>query len=139
MALAVHPLATLRQSCVKGYHVYRTGAVGDMFDCEREAHNPHSGSAILVKKTVDGDTLGHVPEGLAVLFVHLLDSNYVTSITGTVTGPPRSSPIGTWSVGGGIELPCKYILHGPKMYRSAVRTSLKQKKQKKKADTIAKS
>lgn len=135
MALTVHLLATLRRSCVKGYHVYGIGAVGDLFYCEREAHNPHSASAILVKK-LDGSTVGHVPEGLAVIFVYMLENDYVTSIAGTITGPPRSAPTGTWSVGGGIELPCSYTLHGPKMYQSTVRASLKQK-QRKGTDTVS--
>ena len=31
-----------------------------------------------------------------------------------VTGDPRSAPEGKWVIGGGIEIPCKYRLYGPK-------------------------
>ncbi len=84
-------------------------------------------------KTADGNTIiGHVPDGLAVILANLLDNNFLTSITGKTTGPPRSAAIGTWSLGGGIELPCVYTLHGPKMYRSKVRSNLKDSVAKKK-------
>ncbi len=42
MALTNHVLATLRESCVKGHHVYGTGAQGDLFYCQKEALNPRS-------------------------------------------------------------------------------------------------
>ena len=38
----------------------------------------------------------------------------MTSITGTITGHPRSALESVWAVGGGIELPCEYGLHGAK-------------------------
>ena len=31
-----------------------------------------------------------------------------------VTGDPRTAPEGKWVTGGGIEIPCKYRLYGPK-------------------------
>ena len=128
MAVANHVLATLRESCVKGHHVYQAGAQGDLFYCVREALNPRSPAAILVKKTADGGTIGHIPNSLAVILAQLLDENFVTSITGKVTGPSRSAAIRTWSLGGGFELPCFYTLHGPKMFLSKVRQSLRDKK-----------
>ena len=48
------------------------------------------------------------------------------SVTGTITGPPKSAPEGVWAVGGGIELPYEYALHGVKKDRSHVRTALRR-------------
>ena len=85
----------------------------------------HSEAAIKVKLNTDGRVIGHVPNSLAAVLAPLLDSSVVTSVTGTITGPPRSAPEGVWSVGGGIELPCEYALHGEKKDRSRVRTALR--------------
>ena len=62
----------------------------------------------------------------AVILAPLLDGRIVTSITGTVTGPQRSAADGVWAVGGGLELPCDYVLHGAKKHRSSVSTTLRQ-------------
>ena len=94
--------------------------------CEREAHNLHSKAAIKVKLDTDGRVIGHVPDGLAVILAPLLDSGTVTSVTGTITRPPRSAAEGVWAVGGGIELPCEYALHGAKKDCSHVRTALRR-------------
>ena len=125
-------LAHLRRSCVKGYHVFRTGESQDTFHCEREAHNPHSEAAIVAKLDSDDRVIGQVPDRLAVVLAPLLDDHIVSSITGTVTGPQRSAPDGVWTVGGGIELPCEYVLHGAKKHRSSVRTTLRQALRKRK-------
>ena len=87
--------------------------------CEREAHNLQIKVAIKVKLDTDGSVIGHVPDGLAAVLAPLLDSGTVTSI-GTTMGPPRSAAEGVWAVGGGIELPCEYALHGAKKDRSHV-------------------
>ena len=115
-------LAHLRHSCVKGYHVFQTGRPRETFFCEREASDLHNGAAIVVK--IDDRIISHVPGRLAVVLAPLLDSGRVTNITGTITGPPRSSLDGVWAIGGGIELPCEYVLHGAKQDRSSVRTAL---------------
>ena len=65
---------------------------------------PHSEAAIKVILDTDGSVTRHVPGGLAAVLAPLLDSGTVTSVTGTITGPPRSAPEGVWDVGGGIEL-----------------------------------
>ena len=94
--------------------------------CEREAHNLQSKVAIKVKLDTDGSVIRHVPDGLAAVFVPLLDSGPVTSVTGTITRPPGSAAEGVWAVGRGIELPCEYALHGAKQDRSHVRTALRR-------------
>ena len=50
----------------------------------------------------------------------------MTSVTGTTNGLRRSATEGVWAVGGGIELPCEYALHGAKKDRSHVRTALRR-------------
>ena len=115
---------------MKGYHVFQTGRPRESFLCKREGHNPYSKVAIVVK--IDNSVIGHVPDRLAVVLARLLDSGWVANITGTITGPPRSSPDGVWTVGGGIELPCEYVLHGAKQHRSLVRTALRQAQSEKK-------
>ena len=62
----------------------------------------HSEAAIKVKLNTDGSLIGHVPNSLAAVLAPLLDSSAVISVTGTITGPPRSAPEGVWSVGGGL-------------------------------------
>ena len=95
----------------------------------------HSEAAVKVKLDTDGSVIGHVPDGsvighvpdgLAAILAPLLGSSTVTSVTGTITGLPRSAPDGVWAVGGGIELPCEYALHGAKKDRSHVRTALRR-------------
>ena len=68
------------------------------FFCKREAHNPHSEAAIKVKFDTDSSAIGHVPNCLAGVLAPLLDSGMVTSITGTIMGPPRSASEGVWVV-----------------------------------------
>ena len=111
---------------MKGYHVFRTGGAGETFSCEREPHNPHSEAAIVVKLETDSTVIGHVPNRLAIVLAQLLDCGMVTRITGTITDRPRSAPEGVWAVGGGVELPCEYVLHGAKKDHSSVRTALRQ-------------
>ena len=86
-------------------------------------HTQRSGNKVMLD--TDGSVIGHVPNGLAPVLASLLDSGTVTSVTGTITGPPRSAPDGVWAVGGGVELPCEYALHGAKKDRSHVRTALR--------------
>ena len=70
---------------MKGYHVFQTSGVGETFSCEREAHNPHSETAIVVKLEIDSTVIGHVPNRFAIVLAQLLDCGMVTRITGTIT------------------------------------------------------
>ena len=67
-----------------------------------------------MKLDTNGSVIGHVLDGLAAVLAPLLDSGTVTSVTGTITRPPKSTAEGVWAVSGGIELPCKYALHSAK-------------------------
>ena len=44
-----------------------------------------------------------------------------------VIGTSRPAPEGTWTQGGGIEIPCKYILKGNKAYKKNVRNAFAKK------------
>lgn len=118
-------LARLNRSRVKGHHMYRNGTAGDSFSCSREPYNAHSPVAI-VATLGDGAVLGHVPDRMAQVLAPLLDSGEVERMEGTITGPSRSAPEGTWVRGGGLEHPCQYVLYGRKKYRGSVRQTLKK-------------
>ena len=80
----------------------------DAFICAREQGNHRSTDVILVKLR-DGSTVGHVPDALARVLAPMLDVGQLMHMKGTIT---RSAPEGVWVPGGGIEIPCKYLLHG---------------------------
>ena len=69
-------------------------------------------------------TLGYVPEALAEKFFPLMKQWKIYEIKDIITGEKRRAPEGTWVLGGGIELPCKYYLYGPKVHKCIVRKSL---------------
>ena len=71
----------------------------------------YSPDAIVVKL---GDSSGHVPDPLARILAPMLDGGVVTCMEGTVTGVARSAREGVWVPGGGIEIPCEYVLYGVK-------------------------
>ena len=127
-------LAKLQRSIVKGHHVYRNGTVGDRFSCSREPYNAHSPFAIVAMLDANGEVLGHVPDRMAQGLAPLLDSGEVARMEGTITGPSRSAPEGTWVSGGGLEHPCQYVLFGNKKYRPQVRQILRGMKIKKEKD-----
>ena len=116
-------LAHPRNSRSKGHHVFKSSSgTGDTFMCEREHANRHSAMAIAVKK--GAQTVGHVPERLARILTPMLEDGRLIKIDGWITGPERPAPEGVWRTGGGIELPCCYVLHGTKEDRKGVRECL---------------
>ena len=97
---------------MKGHHVFKSESrPGDAFICAREPGNPHSPDAIVVKL---GDSSGHVPDPLARILAPMLDGGVIMCMEGTVTGVARSAREGVWVLGGGIEIPCEYVLYGVK-------------------------
>ena len=86
-----------------------------------EPGNPHSpsDSAFVVKTRVECTDMkeavvGHIPEPLAPILGPMLKDETVHSIVAKITGEKRGAPEGVWVQGGGIELPCKYFVYGPK-------------------------
>ena len=130
--MSVVELAKLKESCVKGHHVYQADfVVGAGFSCERELRNPHSEWAIVVKKPESGEVVGHVPDDLARVLFPLITSGKIQSMTCEVTGRTRAAEGGVWVQGGGIVIPCTYILKGKKIDRPYVRCELKGSARKK--------
>ena len=117
---------------MKGHHVYRTAfVVGAEFICEREPRNRHSDWAIAVKKPGSGEVTGHVPDDLARVLFPLLTSGKILSMTSEVTGLSKAAEEGVWVQGGGIVIPCTYVLRGKKLDRSHVRSELRKNCRKK--------
>ena len=105
-------LKVLDDRCLKGYHAYSKGKIGDKFTCSRDWGNPHSKTAIVAKLDSNDIVVGHIPQPLSEHLAPLLDSIEGITITGTITGLPREAREGRWVRGGGLELPCKYVIHG---------------------------
>ena len=71
--------------------------------------------------------VGHVPGPLAQILGPMLKDETIHSITAKITGEKRGAPEGVWVQGGGIELPCKYFLYGPKESKARVRSALRKR------------
>ena len=78
-----------------------------MLSCTLEPGNVHSLNAIIVKKIKDADRK-KIPDPLAPL----LRNGMIAEVKTEVTGEPRDAPEGKWTLGSGIEIPCRYILYG---------------------------
>ena len=116
-------LAQLRNSRIKGHHAFRSNiGIGESLVCERERSNAYSDVAIVVKR--GSQVIGHIPERLARVLTPMLEDGRLRRIDGWITGPERPAPDGIWRMGGGIELPCCYVLHGLKESRKGVRECL---------------
>ena len=64
LAMQVYVLRTSFETLLcESLLCFQTGGPGETFFCEREAHNPHSKVAIMVKLDVDGSVIGHIPNG----------------------------------------------------------------------------
>ena len=115
-------------SRIKGHHVYQYNyTVGEDFSCAMEPSNIYSKNAISVKEKNSNKIVGHIPEPLAKILYQLMKSWKVYEITCTIPGQSKKAPEVTWVLGGGIELPCRYFLYGPKIRKREVRKSIKDK------------
>lgn len=83
--------------------------------------NVYSDVAIVVKR--GSQMIGHIPERLARILTPMLEDGQLRKIDGFTTGPEWPVP-GVWRMGGGIELPCCYVLHGLKESRNGVQECL---------------
>ena len=82
-------------------------------------------------KKSSGETVGHVPDSLAEVLTPLLESGQVQTVKCQVTGLSRGASEGVWVQGGGVVIPCTYILLGKKLNKPFVRSKLKEKAKKK--------
>ena len=98
-------------SYVRGHHVYKdiwTPSEGEVLQLQRDSSNPKDRFAVAVCRI--GEVVGRVPFNLAPTFSRLLQRECNTG-SATITGP-RVNRGG----GFGLEVPCVYTLHGPKVY-----------------------
>ena len=91
--------------------------------CTIEPDNKHSDNAIVLKSGND-NIVGHVLKTLAKTLFNFMKSQQIEIMDVEVTGNPRPAPEGK-CVGGGIEIPSKYRLYGPKSVKKQVRAALK--------------
>ena len=108
-------------------HVYRSGArVGDTFECQLEPENTQNTGRYAIKVVqTDGSIVGHVHEPRRL--APLIRGGEVPHASAEVIGTSRPAPEGTWTQGGGIEIPSKYILKGNKAYKKNVRNAFAKK------------
>ena len=97
--------------------------------CEREHINAYSDIAIVAKRR--SQMIEHIPEKLAKILTTILEDGQLKKIDGCITEPKRPVPESIWRTGGGIELPCCYILHRLKESRKDVRKCLRDSSSKK--------
>ena len=92
--------------------------------CTIEPDNKHSDNAIVLKSGND-NIVGHVLKTLAKTLFNFMKSQQIEIMDVEVTGNPRPAPEGKCVIGGGIEIPSKYRLYGPKSVKKQVRAALK--------------
>ena len=97
-------------SRIKCHHVYNyTYTIGERITCEMEDNNPMSKNEISVYPSLN-EKIGHVSKTLAIKLTPLWKDGSISEITGKITNRARSAPEGTWTQGGGIEIPCNITL-----------------------------
>ena len=99
------------QSYVRGYHAYMetwTPVVGEALLLRREPNNSKDRFAVAVYK--DDTVVGHVPYNIAPRLSQFLKRE-VNKGFAEVTGEKLIR-----GTGYGLEIPCVYRLHGPKVY-----------------------
>ena len=107
-------------SYVRGYHAYMdrwTPALGQVLTLKREPNNDKDKHAVAVLN--DDVIVGHVPYNLAPRFPQYLRRE-VNKAFAEVTGEKVNR-----GAGYGLEIPCVYRLHGPKVYIDKMKEFLK--------------
>ena len=112
-------------SRIKGHHVCNFEYhVGQYLLCKMEPTNKHSQNAIAVKKR--SNVIYHVPEALAFKLFTSMKEGKVYRVNATIPDEKRKAPEGTWVLSGGIEIPCKYFLHGLAVHETFIRNELRR-------------
>ena len=86
---------------------------------------------IVVKKPEMREVAGHVPDNL-VCVLTLLTSGKVLSMKCEVTGLSKAAEEQVRMQGGGIVIPCTYVLYGKKVNRADIKDELRKTSRKKK-------
>ena len=98
-------------SYVRGYRVYSIiwePRIGEILVLQRETNNPVDKLAVAMVKS--GQTVGHVPINLALVFSYSLKRT-LNKGTAEITGNILNGGAGC-----GLEVPCIYHLYGPRDY-----------------------
>lgn len=106
-------------SFVRGYHVYKDiwePIEGDVLELKKEPSNPKDRFAVAVYS--EYGVVGHVPCSLAPTLFRFLQRE-CNRASARIVGP-RVNRGG----GFGLEVPCVYILNGPKVYVDKVKELL---------------
>ena len=129
------------KSRIKVHHVNNYDyKIGEELQCKIETENKYSDHAILVlakknNKKLKGEacgksdewtTVGHVPDVFAQVLFPLMKTWKLYVVKAIVLENHRVAPEGKWVPGGGIEIPCKYELYGPKIHKKLVRKLIKE-------------
>ena len=119
MELMEHELARLKHLRMKGITFFRAVQDQEIHLIVLGNQAMLSQDAIIVK--CNGSNVGHVPDPLARVLAPMMDHGEIAHMDGTITGLPRSPPEGVWTRGGGIDIPCEYVLYCLKVYCQDIR------------------
>ena len=72
------------------------------------------------------EIIGHVPDSLAKILLPLMSAGIVMCINGRIIARQIHAPEGSWTQGGGIQIPCKYKIYCTKQHRQYVKDKLKE-------------
>ena len=103
---------------LKNHHVYNYKyKIDETLICETEPTNKYSPNGIAVKNK-DQKLVGHIQEALTSKLFTLMQEWKTYKVSATISGEKRKAPEGTWVLGGGIEIPCKYFLYGTVIHKT---------------------
>ena len=69
--------------------------------------------------------VGHVPELLSEVLSPLMDFWAAVRVVAVIDAEHRRAPEGTWTPGGGIEIPCTYKIYTAKVRKKTVRAKIR--------------
>ena len=69
--------------------------------------------------------VGHVPELLSEVLSPLMDFWVAVRVFAVIDTEQRRTPKGTWTPGGGIEIPCTYKIYTAKVRKKTVRAKIR--------------
>ena len=87
-------------------------------------------------KLSNGSSVGHVPDVLAPAFCTMVDIGAITHMKDGDTAVPRSASKSVLVLGGGIEIPCKYVQKDLSKVRDNGRQTLQEAQKKSKSDCV---
>ena len=113
---------------IEGHHVSQTNfRVGTKFTCymDQESTSKQTQQYSSCGKE-RGIIVRYVPEGLCQSLFYILGTFHGVPIFAMSTGVPFSASEGSWTAGGCVDIPSKYIIVGKLSYRKETRLLIKQ-------------